>query len=121
MPRHLIIKHIRKRWSNAFDSDKLQGKTLAEIMVDVVNTTVNNATNFNGYSYNQVYTNILSGTANNATHFGGYTVTEIVNMVNAAASTNAITLQGKTLAEIMVDVVNTKVNSAFHADNAECI
>jgi len=36
---------------NAFDSDKLQGKTLAEIMVDVVNTTVNNATNFNGTSY----------------------------------------------------------------------
>ena len=105
------------------DAQTLQGKSLSGIMADVKTTKVNNATtadnatSFDGKTYQEAKTDILTGQSADSAKLGGKTLSVITEELQAAAS-DAKTLQGKSLTAIMADVKGTKVDSATNADNA---
>lgn len=118
--------------AQAADSLKLAGKTYAQLMTDVVNTKVANAThadsadnatnattasnavNFNGKSYVQVMTDVAGVKVANAAH-----ADNADHATDADTATNSTQFGGKSLATVMADVKATKVDNATHADNAD--
>lgn len=126
----LVKDKVENEWISykAADALKLQGKSLDEIMQDVINTKVNNAVNadgVNGYTYQDIVDSIDSISQNkvdaaiqstNQTLIDIIKATKVLNSFKADEATNALKFNNKSEVDWKNIIIGTKVDNAVNAD-----
>ena len=101
--------------ATARNADKLGGKSLAQLMADVVTTTVNNAANsakLDGKTLTEIYTQIGTMTVEGANKLGGKTLAEVFTDFALSTVENSNKLGGFTLAQIYEQISLMSVGDA---------
>ncbi|BAS04858.1 hypothetical protein [Ralstonia phage RSF1] len=116
----IILDHINNK-NNPHSVTAAQTGAYSTLQIDTMlggyvttSGTAANSTLFNGKSYAQMLVDVAAVKVANATH-----ADVADNATNANSATNAAALGGKSLAQLMTDVANTKVANAAHADTAD--
>lgn len=110
--RRQVIADVNERQGNTDDASTLGGKSLTQIMSDVSNATVANATKFNNKTEAQWLTLIRQQTVAGATRLNGKTEAELTAAIRTAIGTNATTVGGKT-----VDQIKSEITTAIRSQS----
>lgn len=102
-----LLTHYLAANGIAFDSTRLGGKLLAEVMQDVVGVKVSRAT-----AADTSGTAAVATKANDSDRLAGQTLQQIVDMINQSTGSNALKFNGKTYEEVRTDYMSgTAANS----------
>lgn len=102
-----LLTHYLAANGIAFDSTRLGGKLLAEVMQDVVGVKVSRAT-----AADTAGTAAVATKANDSDRLAGQTLQQIVDMINQSTGSNALKFNGKTYEEVRTDYMSgTAANS----------
>lgn len=80
---NILLELKLDRSAQAYDSGKLDGKTLEEIMADVVASTVTNTDHFGGQTPDEFRRQTLNGQSADSAKLGGKTLAQVISEISA--------------------------------------